>query len=243
VKDKKSEAAGAPEMQPDSPNPVSESAEPITGKVPALESSPSRTTSGQSGAGEAKSAAEESARNDDTDQSLGTFLIAAREGRGLTPEDVVRETRLPSHYLRMMESNDYSKISDRLYLLPFLRRYATFLDLDQDDVAMRFVREVQRADATPPARLDQPLLAEPRKRRGWTGALVVIGLLVVVVGIYLYESERRRQVGSDTLAPHASASTATGAAAVSPPVAPQPDASSPQAPVANPAGSANRNAP
>ena len=86
---------------------------------------------------------------------------------------MVRETRLPPHYLRMMESNDYSEISDQLYLVPFLRRYAGFLELDQEDVAMRFVREVQRADGNPgPPRLDQPLVAEPRQHRGWTGALV-----------------------------------------------------------------------
>lgn len=241
MNDKKSEAAGAPEVQPDSSSAMSEDGEAVTGEVPAQDSSPSRTRSGQSSGGETKAAAEKAEPDGDSEQSLGTFLIAAREGRGLTPEDVVRETRLPPHYLRMMETNDYSKISDQLYLLPFLRRYATFLDLDQEDVAMRFVREVQRADNTPPARLDQPLLAEPRKRRGWTGALVVIGLLVVVVGIYLYESDRHRQVGADSLTPHASASVATGAAAVSSPVAP--DASSPQAPAANPAGSANGNAP
>jgi Helix-turn-helix domain len=143
------------------------------------------------------------------EQSLGTFLIAAREGRGLSADDVVRETRLPAHYLRMMETNDYSEISDQLYLVPFLRRYAGFLELDQEDVAMRFVREVQRADGNPgPPRLDQPLVAEPRQRRGWTGAIVVIGLLAAAVGVYVYESNRHPQVNADTMMSHTSAGVA-----------------------------------
>lgn len=163
---------------------------------------------GPGGDGGAK---ENAADADATEQSLGTFLIAAREGRGLSAEDVARETRLPPHYVRMMETNDYSEISDQLYLVPFLRRYASFLELDQEDVAMRFVREVQRADGNPgPARLDQPLVAEPRQHRGWTGAIVVVGILAVAIGVCVYESNRHRQVAADTMMPHASAGVASG---------------------------------
>jgi len=156
-------------------------------------------------------AKDQAAAGDTAEQSLGTFLIAAREGRGLTADDVVRESRLPLHYLRMMETNDYSEISDQLYLVPFLRRYAGFLELDQEDVAMRFVREVQRADGNPgPPRLDQPLVAEPRQHRGWTGAIVVIGLLVMAASVYIYEANRHRQVSVDTMMSHASSGVAPG---------------------------------
>ena len=167
---------------------------------------------GIDGDGGKPGAKDKAADVDAAEQSLGAFLIAAREGRGLSADEVVRETRLPPHYLRMMESNDYSEISDQLYLVPFLRRYAGFLELDQEDVAMRFVREVQRADGNPGApRLDQPLVAEPRQHRGWTGALVVVGLLVMAVSVYLYESNRHRQVGADTMMSHASAGVTGGA--------------------------------
>ena len=166
---------------------------------------------------------EKAARADGPEQSLGTFLIAAREGRGLTADDVVHETRLPPHYLRMMETNDYSEISDQLYLLPFLRRYATFLELDQEDVAMRFVREVQRADGNPgPPRLDQPLVAEPRQHRGWTGAIVVVGLLLMAISVYVYESNRHRQISTDTMMPHASAGIANSSNGATDSTAPSP---------------------
>jgi cytoskeletal protein RodZ len=125
----------------------------------------------------------------------------------------------------MMETNDYSEISDQLYLVPFLRRYASFLDLDQEDVAMRFVREVQRADSIPPARLDQPLFAERRRHRGWTGAIVVVGFLVVAAGVYLYESDRHRQTGANNLAPNGSTGTAMGSGGTGSGIAPQPPAS------------------
>jgi cytoskeletal protein RodZ len=96
------------------------------------------------------------------------------------------------------------------YLVPFLRRYATFLELDQEDVAMRFVREVQRADSIPPPRLDRPLIAEPRKARGWTGAILIIVFLTIAAAVYLYESDRHRQTSAAELGPHASANVASG---------------------------------
>jgi hypothetical protein len=212
VSDNKSEAAGAPEFQPKSSRAASADGESKSeiaaakqsSPAPVKESPPASASSIQPNG--AQVGKEKAAGRDEPDQSLGAFLIAAREGRGLTADDVARETRLPRHYLRMMETNDYSEISDQLYLVPFLRRYASFLDLDQEDVAMRFVREVQRADGNPgPARLDQPLVAEPRRHRGWTGAIVVIGLLVAAASLYIYESDRHRQVSADTLMPHSSA--------------------------------------
>ena len=47
----------------------------------------------------------------------------------------------------MIETDSYDMISDRLYLVPFLRRYATFLGLDAEEVASRFVSTVQHAEA------------------------------------------------------------------------------------------------
>jgi Helix-turn-helix domain len=229
MSDNKSEGAGVADMHTE-PSPTviadGESKPEIatareSSQTAAKESPPAPASSIHPDGG-ASVAKEQVTRADQSEQSLGTFLIAAREGRGLTADDVVRETRLPQHYLRMMETNDYSKISDQLYLVPFLRRYASFLELDQEDVAMRFVREVQRVDGNPgPPRLDQPLVAESHQHRGWTGAIVVVGSLVLAACVYVYESNRHRQVTTDTMMPHASAGVATGSDAPADSTAPQ----------------------
>lgn len=126
--------------------------------------------------------------------NLGRFLSEARERRGVAQDAAIRETKIPEHYLRMLESNDYSMISDQLYLLPFLRRYATYLALDPEEIAMRFVREVQRADNIPPARIDEPLLPESRLRHyNWIAIGGVVALLAIIAFAYAAISKHRQE--------------------------------------------------
>lgn len=123
--------------------------------------------------------------------TLGTFLTSARERRGVSVDDAVKETRIPDHYVRMMENNDYSLISDQLYVLPFLRRYATFLKLDPEEVAMRFVREVQRADNAPAARSIEPIEMDRAPRMNWSRVALVAGLVGIIVLAWIVQSHRR----------------------------------------------------
>ncbi len=116
------------------------------------------------------------------DQNLGEFLVAARQRRELTATEAGDKARVPQHYIKMLEAGDYSLISDQLYLLPFLRRYAEFLGLDADEIAMRFVREVQGAESRP-IRIPDPPEVEHSKRSGWLTSVAVI--LFVLVALYL----------------------------------------------------------
>ena len=125
--------------------------------------------------------------------TLGSFLASAREGRGITVDDAVQATRIPKHYIRMIETNDYALISDQLYVLPFLRRYATFLNLDPEEAAMRFVREVQRADSTPSPRSLTPIAMDRPKHRNGSRLAVVAGLLGIIVVAWLVQAHRRNR--------------------------------------------------
>jgi cytoskeleton protein RodZ len=122
--------------------------------------------------------------------SLGESLVAARERRGLTRETVVEQTHIPAHYVQMLEDDDYRRIADQLYLLPFLRKYADFLNIDQEETAMRLLREVQRVDNSPsPVRLDDPLDdSRHHRRRNWTKPIMFSGLVAIIIGAYIAQS-------------------------------------------------------
>jgi cytoskeleton protein RodZ len=124
--------------------------------------------------------------------TLGQYLTEARKARGFTPEQIVAAARIPAHYVRAIETDDYATVSDELYLLPFLRRYATHVGLDPEDIASRFVRDVQRAENNPSARIAEPIsmVTSTRERKPARGhpvatLLLIAALAVLAVALYL----------------------------------------------------------
>lgn len=126
------------------------------------------------------------------DQSLGTIFAQARERRGLSRELAANEARVPANYIQMIESADYGLISDQLYLLPFIRRYAAYLGLDGEEVAMRFVREVQHSEGGGLVRLSDAPELDVTRRRSWSvpvaAAVAFVAALLLV--LYIYHRER-----------------------------------------------------
>jgi len=115
----------------------------------------------------------------ESEMSLGQVVTEARERKGLTREQVVTEAHLPAHYVKMIETDSYGMISDQLYLVPFLRRYATFLGLDAEDVASRFVRDVQHAEASV-VRISQDLKVVT-KRSSIAGQIAIFAMAAAVL--------------------------------------------------------------
>jgi cytoskeletal protein RodZ len=112
------------------------------------------------------------------DQSLSQFLVQVRERRGFTRDQIVTDAHVPLLYLKMIETENYGLISDRLYLIPFIRKYATFLGLDPEDVASRFVNEMQHAESNI-VRMSEPITVV-RRRRGILRS-IVFGILLLIV--------------------------------------------------------------
>jgi cytoskeleton protein RodZ len=63
-------------------------------------------------------------------ERVGLRLRDAREARGLTIEDVVRETRIRAPQLRSLENDDYGNFPSPSYAKSFLAIYAKFLHVD-----------------------------------------------------------------------------------------------------------------
>ncbi len=64
--------------------------------------------------------------------NVGHQLRQAREARSLTIDQVAQATRIRQHYLRAMESGDFSALPSMAQARGFLRAYASFLNLDAD---------------------------------------------------------------------------------------------------------------
>lgn len=144
--------------------------------------------------------------------SLGKIMAMAREARGVAREQAATESHIPAYYLAMIENDDYSSIADQLYLLPFLRRYATFVGLEPEEVASRFIRDVQRADMNP-GRLSEPIaMFTERKPFPWNIVLMAgAAVAVIVVGWFGYRHLAARKA-TPPVAPKAPAAASPATA-------------------------------
>src|SRR5690242_4170068 len=62
---------------------------------------------------------------------VADLLKRTREQRGISLKDAEMETRVPTHYLQILEGEGDSRLlAEVLYLIPFLRTYSLFLGLD-----------------------------------------------------------------------------------------------------------------
>ena len=106
----------------------------------------------------------------------------AREQKGLTLAQVEEATRIPRYYLEILEGGgDDRLVSDRLYMVHFLRTYAAFLEIEEEPLAAQFVRENRQLEPD-----DIIPVREPRSRKA-TVMVTLTFLLAAAIGVYLYD--------------------------------------------------------
>lgn len=106
--------------------------------------------------------------------TIGQKLRQARLARTLTLEQVAQETHVRVHYLQAMESNDFERIPSEAQARGFLRIYANFLGLQNEDL-LPSVEEVTPADKTYIEKQPQDISAPPSVHEPAIAIFVEIG--------------------------------------------------------------------
>lgn len=121
---------------------------------------------------------------------IAETLRSAREERGLSPEQAAQQAGVPLQYLRLLEgeTNVRVGVSDELYLIPFFRKYASFVGIDAEGLLPEFLGLVQQipGEGSPPIRLDY--------RRRWTflwKPFAVLATIAVAVFLMLRQDHER----------------------------------------------------
>src|SRR3990172_3331857 len=106
-------------------------------------------------------------------REIGSWLVRAREARGLTLEDAERDTRISRRYLQALESEQFDVIPAPVYARGFLRSYSQYLGLDPQEVLALFPRDddLAYASSTTPSSSrpvsEQPVSAVGPARPTW----------------------------------------------------------------------------
>lgn len=104
-------------------------------------------------------------------------LRGRREERGLTAQAVREQLGIPLPYLEAMEGRGAALIADEFYLIPYLRRYAEFLELNPGTVVARFLAE---------SAAEAPRSSIRPQKSGRTAWVVAGGIAAVVVALAVW---------------------------------------------------------
>src|SRR6185503_13969235 len=115
-------------------------------------------------------------------QSVGERLRIAREAKGLSLEDVARQTRIPVRHLEHIEREEWDALPAITYSVGFARSYANTIDLDGAQIGAEVREQLggARGGGTTAAAYYEP--ADPSRvpPRSIAIAAAVIAVLLVI---------------------------------------------------------------
>lgn len=116
-------------------------------------------------------------------ESFGEYLTRERTLRNIALEEMSQRTRISMKVLQALEQGDWEELPADVYVRGFLRTYARYLGLDENEVLMRY------EDHRPgPAIRGREVFQEPSKRRARrrTAWLFLIILVCLCLALYWF---------------------------------------------------------
>jgi transcriptional regulator with XRE-family HTH domain len=161
-------------------------------------------------------------------QSVGQRLRAAREAKGLSLDDVARQTRIPVRHLEHIEREEWDALPAITYSVGFARSYANTVDLDGGQIGAEVREQLGGARhggaaAAPFYEPADPARVPPR----WIAIAAAVIAVLLVIGYLVW-----RNSAVDDGSPADVAITAGGTAPAPAPAAQRPAAPTLPAPAA-----------
>ena len=128
-------------------------------------------------------------------ESLGKYLKVERESRNLSLKEVSESTRIKERLLKAIEEDQYELLSSPVYVKGFLDAYARYLELDPNDIVLRYQKyhgtKVLPKKAAPKQRLItssnlRQWITFPKKRANLWLYITSISLIILLITISIY---------------------------------------------------------
>ena len=132
-------------------------------------------------------------------ESIGDKLRIEREQKGLSVEQIARDTNIAKRYLEALEIEDFSVFPGDPYLIGFLRNYADYLGIDPEEMVSLYKNFTIQSQPVP---MDE--LLERKRPVRWRLILIVV---VVIAGLgtggyllypILFSGDTESAAGDDT---------------------------------------------
>jgi cytoskeletal protein RodZ len=116
-------------------------------------------------------------------KNLGEQLKLGRENKGLSLNEVSRETNIAQKYVAALENEDFAQFPAETYLLGFLKTYSEYLGLDVNEILSLYrIRKIEEQ----PAPIEQLLSKSVNVPRIIITSLLVLVILALAGGTVYY---------------------------------------------------------
>ncbi len=124
-------------------------------------------------------------------ESFGTWLRRQREVREIDLREIADSSKVSMSYLRALEEDRFDVLPAPVFAKGFLRQYARYVGLDPEEVVNFYLAARSPEGEEQPA-LEPRLAAEPPSRNYLWVALATVVILVLLVWLLSFLSERAR---------------------------------------------------
>jgi len=126
---------------------------------------------------------------------IGNVLRQAREAKNLSLADVEKEIKIRSRYLEALENEEFDVLPGNVYMLGFLRSYASFLGLDANELVGQLKNHLHPEDEEKEEVRARPAVYPSSGRSiGKKVKLLAVGLAVCLAIAYVFSAVTREPV-------------------------------------------------
>jgi cytoskeleton protein RodZ len=139
--------------------------------------------------------------------SLGEKLKQAREARGVSISEIAEQTRISSHYLEAIESDDYRTLPGGIFNKGFVKSYAKYVGVDEQEALQDYAKLVSEQAVNQPEpemRSHRPEVLTDNNRGSMLPTLifaaVILGLMTwgILSAVNWWQEQQKNQVAADT---------------------------------------------
>jgi transcriptional regulator with XRE-family HTH domain len=116
-------------------------------------------------------------------KTLGEYIQEVRKERGVSIDEIVRETNMSKHYLEAIEADNFGVFPGETYAMGFIANYADVLEISRDTAVGMYKRQMKIEQDSPieqlvgkkkePVQVQQPIII--------VGAVVGLLLLLLII--------------------------------------------------------------
>ena len=127
------------------------------------------------------------------DTDFGKALANARKAKNYTVEEISEHIKIPVHTINIIEASDLDKLPAPTFARGYIRAYAKFLEISEDNVLEKYSLAVPRVEDValrPRSNLPGEASSQSPLVKSITLLLVLAGIAAVIFGSFKYYQEK-----------------------------------------------------